>query len=245
MKRLKTTSALLATLLLTCLTTGSLRAQGRHELMIGTQVPIQLTVGYQYNASDRYAIRGQFGVLTPPYDKIILKSMEMFGFDKKLSTALDEAFRSGLVGTLAPQLRFGNHSIVLQGQYVHLNGSITLQRAAELYLERDLPDLSGIPFLPAAMPTLTTRSNLFMLGLGYGWRLSPPGSRVSLQLEAGFSKILGSASKFSSNIGILDNTALARGVYGQMENRLRDSYRQYGYVPSLGVYLVYSLDAAR
>lgn len=245
MKRLKTTFALLAVLLLNCLTTGSLRAQGRHELMIGTQVPIQLTFGYQYNASDRYAIRGQFGVLTPPYDKIILKSMQMFGFDKKLSTALDEAFRSGLVGTLAPQLRFGNHSVVLQGQFVSLNGSITLQRAGELYLDRDLPDLSGIPFLPAVMPTLTTRSNLFLLGLGYGWRLSPPDSRVSLQLEAGFSKILGSASKFSSNIGILDNTALARGVYGQMENRLRDSYRQYGYVPSLGVYLVYSLDEAR
>jgi hypothetical protein len=232
-------------LLLTCLATGSLRAQGRHELMIGTQVPIQFTAGYQYNISDRYAIRGQFGVLTPPYDKIILKSMEAFGFDKKLSLALDEAFRSGLVGTLAPQLRFGNHSVVLQGQYVSLNGSITLQRAAELYLNRDLPDLSGIPFLPAVMPTLTTRSSLFVLGLGYGWRLSPPGSRVSLQLEAGFSKILGSGSKFSSNIGILDNTALARGVYGQMENRLRDSYRQYGYVPSLGAYLVYSLDGAR
>jgi hypothetical protein len=243
MKRLKTTPVLLAAfLLLTGLTSMGLRAQGRHELMIGTQVPVQFTAGYQYNATDRFAIRGQFGVLTPPYDKIILKSMEMFGFDKKLSTALDEAFRSGLVGTLAPQLRFGNHSVVLQGQYVNLSGSITLQRAAELYLDRDLPDLSGIPFLPAVMPTLTTRSNLFMLGLGYGWRLSPPDSRVSLQLEAGFSKILASDSRFSSNLGILDNTALAQGVYGQMKNRLRDSYRQYGYIPSIGAYLVYAID---
>jgi hypothetical protein len=245
MKRLYTTPALLAVLLLACLTTGSLRAQGRHELMIGTQFPVQLTAGYQYNATDRFAIRGQFGVLTPPYDKVILKSMEAFGFDKKLSTALDEAFRTGLVGTLAPQLRFGNHSVVLQGQFVHLDGSINLQRAAQLYLERDLPNLSGIPFLPAIMPTLSTRSNLFMLGLGYGWRLSPPDSRVSLQLEAGFSKILGSDSKFSSNIGALDNTALAQGVYGQMENRLRDSYRQYGYLPSLSVYLVYSIDGGQ
>jgi hypothetical protein len=245
MKRLKTTPVLLAALLLACLTTVSLRAQGRHELMIGTQVPVQFTAGYQYNASDRFAIRGQFGVLTPPYDKIILKSMEAFGFEKKLSLALDEAFRSGLVGTLAPQLRFGNHSVVLQGQFINLSGSINLQRAAELYLDRDLPELSGIPFLPALMPTLTTRSNLFMLGLGYGWRFSPPDSRVSLQLEAGFSKILASGSKFSSNIAVLDNTALARGAYGQMQNRLRDSYRQYGYVPSLGVYLVYALDDGR
>jgi hypothetical protein len=245
MKRLKTTPALLAFLLFTCLVPAGLRAQGRHELMIGTQIPVQFTAGYQYNATDRFAIRGQFGVLTPPYDKIILKSMEAFGFDKKLSTALDEAFRSGLVGTLAPQLRFGNHSVVLQGQYASLSGSIGLQRAAELYLGRDLPDLSGIPLLPAVMPTLNTRSNLFMLGLGYGWRFSPPDSRVSLQLEAGFSKILGSNSTFSSNLRILDNTGLARGVYGQMENRLRDSYRQYGYVPSVGAYLVYSIDGGR
>jgi hypothetical protein len=144
-----TTSALLAALLLTCLTVGSLRAQGRHELMIGTQVPIQFTAGYQYNASDRFAIRGQFGLLTPPYNKVILRSMEAFGFDKKLSRAVDEAFRQGLVGTLAPQLRFGSHSVVLQGQYVSLNGSITLQRAAALYLDRELPDLSAFPSCPS------------------------------------------------------------------------------------------------
>jgi hypothetical protein len=245
MKHLKTTSALLAALLLTCLTVGSLRAQGRHELMIGTQVPIQFTAGYQYNASDRFAIRGQFGLLTPPYNKVILRSMEAFGFDKKLSRAVDEAFRQGLVGTLAPQLRFGSHSVVLQGQYVSLNGSITLQRAAALYLDRELPDLSGIPFLPVATPTLNTRSNLFLLGLGYGWRISPPDSRVSVQLEAGFSKILGSSNKFSSNIGVLDRTGLVQGVYGQMDNRLKDSYRDYGYVPSLSVYLVYALDGGR
>ena len=245
MKHLITTPALFAALLLTCLGFGSLRAQGRHELMIGTQVPVQFTAGYQYNAGDRFAIRGQFGLLTPPYNKVILRSMEAFGFDKKLSRAVDEAFRRGLVGTLAPQLRFGNHSVVLQGQYVSLNGSIALSRAAELYLDRDLPDLSAIPFLPVATPTLNTRSNLFVLGLGYGWRIAPPDSRVSLQLEAGFSKILASANRFSSNIGILDRTGLAQGVYGQMDNRLKDSYRKYGYVPSLGVYLVYALDGVR
>jgi|GEM_PF-2853107 len=245
MKQLTTAPALFAALLLTCLGFGNLRAQGRHELMIGTQVPVQLTLGYQYNAGDRFAIRGQFGVLTPPYDKVILKSMEAFGFDKRLSTAVDEAFRTGLVGTLAPQLRFGNHSVVLQGQYVTLNGSITLQRAAQLYLDRDLPDLSAIPFLPAVMPALNTRSNLFLLGLGYGWRIAPPDSRVSVQLEAGFSKIMASSNRFSSNIGILDRTDLVQGVYGQMDNRLKDSYRKYGYVPSLGVYLVYALDGLR
>ncbi len=246
MRQLKAFSGrLVLVVVLACLSLPRLQAQRRHELFLGTQFPVQLSAGYQYNASDYYSIRGQFGFLTPPYDKFIIKSMELFGFDKKLSKALDESFRSGIVGTLAPQLRIGNNFLMLQGQYVHLNGSITLQRAAELYLDRDLPDLGGIPFLPALMPELTTRSNLFMLGVGYGRRFPLSNAPVSIQIEAGFSKILGSVNNFSSNLGRIDDISLIQSYYSQMDDRLKKSYRQYGYVPSVSVYLVYHLGGAQ
>jgi len=236
---------LLAVLTLSGAARGQAQTQSRHDFFLGTQVPVQSGIGYGYNFTDHYALRGQFGFLTPPYDKIIIQSMEWFGFDQRLSKALDESFRLGTVLTLSPQYRFGNNFVMLQGQYAHLNGSITLQRAAELYLNVDLPDLSSIPFLPVLQPELTTRSNLFILGLNYGRRFPLPNTPLSLQLEAGFAKIMGSANRFSSSLGSLDNISLIQGYYQRMDDRLRDSYWKYGYIPSVSVYLVYHLNGAQ
>lgn len=222
-----------------------LQAQNTHNLFIGTQFPVQWTAGYEYNFDQNLSVRGQFGLLTPPYDKFIIRSMEAFGFNKKYSRALDESFESGIVGTLTPQFRFGNNYIMLQGQYASLRGSITLERALELYLDTQLPDLSGIPFLSALEPRLTTRSNLFITGIGYGRRFPIPDSRFSVHTEVTFSKIIGSSNQFRSNLGTLDNLSLVQNSYQRMDNQLKESYRRYGYVPSLGVYLVYHLDAER
>jgi hypothetical protein len=245
MQKVKFLKCLLVILALATCLLSPVWAQNRHNLLIGTQFPVQWTAGYEYNVNETYSLRGQFGLLTPPYDKFIIKSMEAFGFNRKYSRALDESFEMGIVATLVPQYRFGNNYIMVQGQYASLSGSITLQRAVELYLDTPLPDLSGIPFLPILAPRLTTRSNLFLAGLGYGRRFPIPDTRFSVHTEVAFSKIFGSGNQFQSNLGTLDNLSLVQNYYQQMNNRLKDSYRRYGYVPSLSVYLVYHLDGQR
>lgn len=226
---------------LTCL---PLLGQERiHEAMVGTQFPVQIGLGYQYHTGKHLSGRVQAGLLVPPYDRFIIYSMEAFGFDKKYSKALDEAFQLGWVASLNPQYHFGpsgNHYLRLQGQFARLKGSIRLDEAVELLLDNQIsiPDLSQ---LPIRIPDFSTRSNLFLLGVHYGHRFQLAHPRLTLQTEIGFNKIIGSRNEYTTNIKLLDNNSLVQVYYRNLDDRLRSYYLQYGYIPSISLYLIYRL----
>jgi hypothetical protein len=65
----------------------------KSSVFIGTQVPLQNTIGYGYQFSDRFSARAQVGILTKPYDGLIINSLEAFGLDKYLGKVIKKAFK--------------------------------------------------------------------------------------------------------------------------------------------------------
>jgi hypothetical protein len=66
----------------------------KSNLFIGTQVPLQFTLGYDYRFTNRFSSRIQAGLLTKPYEGLIVNSLEAFGMDKYLSRVIKKAFKS-------------------------------------------------------------------------------------------------------------------------------------------------------
>jgi hypothetical protein len=204
--------------------------------MIGTQFPLQYTIGFNYPISPKISARAQIGLLTKPYDRIVLKAMESFGLEKKLSRTIESSLQNGLMATLGANYHFGKNYVGLYGQYAHLKGETNLAEAASAYFGRDLSFLNpfGISLLE-----LSTSSNLYNIGLLYGRRFILPNPRFEILAEAGFGKILGSSNKFTSNQAFIERIPVVQQLYATMDRDFNSAYWKHGFLPSINIYLTY------
>lgn len=210
-----------------------------HSFYIGTQIPLQYTAGYAFRFSDRLSARAQAGILTKPYDRYILSSMEAFGLNEQLSRVIEKSFQGGTFLGLGANYHFGKNYTGLHGQYLHLrSGGVTPADALAIYFNQDFSS-----FDPRALPDFefSMQSNMFLLGalVGRQFQLSHPRWRVDG--EVSLAKIIGSNSTFASNRAAVDRTALAQSLYSVLDQQVGDAYRKHGWLPTVNVYLVYQL----
>lgn len=209
------------------------------NVFIGTQVPLQITAGYEYRFSNRLSARVQAGYINKPYSGYIVNAMEAFGMDKYLARVIKKAFKSGSVISVGPNYHFGKNYVGLYGQYIHLKGrGITPADAFSLYFKKDFTqfNVSGLPTFEFSM-----QSNILNAGALFGHMFQLRDPRFSINGEAGFSKIVASKNKFSTNRTLIDQTAFARNLYSEIDQEMRDAYWKYGFIPTINVYLIYHL----
>lgn len=209
------------------------------HVFIGTQVPLQFTVGYGYRFSKRLSAQAQAGIMTKPYSGFIVDAMKSFGMDEYLARVIKKAFKNGLVFGVGPNYHFGNNYIGVYGQYMHLQGGgITPADALSVYFKKDFTafDPTGLPAFEFSM-----QSNIANAGalFGHEFRLRNP--RVSINGEISLSKIVASKNSFSSNRSLIDQTSFAQNIYKEIDKQMRDAYWKYGFIPTLNLYLVYRL----
>jgi len=210
-----------------------------HSLFIGTQFPLQYTAGYNYRFSQPISARVQFGLLTKPYDRFILNSMEAFGLDKELSQVIEKSFRGGTFLGAGVNYHFGKSYAGLHGQYLHLrSGGVTPADALGIYFNRDFSDFDpqGLPDFEFSM-----QSNLFQLGALYGRQFQLPHPRWRIDAELSLAKVIASSSTFASNRSAVDRTGLAKSLYQTLNQEIGEAYRQHGWLPTFNLYLVYQL----
>lgn len=208
-------------------------------VFIGTQIPVQFTAGYSYRFSNRWSVQAQAGFITKPYSGFIADAMQAFGMDKYLARVIKKAFKSGAVAGIGPNYHFGKNYIGVYGQYMHLTGGgITPGDALSVYFKKDFTrfDVTGLPVFEFQM-----QSNLVTLGALFGRRFQLRNPRLSINGEVGFSKIVASENGFSSNRTLIDQTAPAQNLYKEINTEMRDAYWKYGFIPTVNLYLVYSL----
>lgn len=211
----------------------------RHQLFIGTQIPLQYSVGYAYQVSNALSVKAQAGIITKPYDNFIRGSMEAFGLDKNLGRVIRKSFRAGTVLGLGANYHFGKNYVGIHGQYVHLRaGGITPADALGIYFKKDF---SG--FDPTELPAFefNMQSNLYNVGALYGRQFVLPNPRFALNVEVSLAKVIASRNTFGSNRNFIDQTGIAKGLYRELDEELRDAYWKYGFLPTVNVYLVYKL----
>lgn len=181
----------------------------------------------------------QVGLLTKPYDGLIVNSLEAYGLDKYLGRVIKKAFRKGTILGVGGNYHFGNNYVGLQAQYIHLRGGgITPGDALSVYFKKDFSgfDLIGLPVFVFDM-----QSNIFNLGTLYGHQFNMRNPNLFINAEAGLSKIIASKNTFSSNRPLIDQTAYAKNLYMELDQEMKKAYWKYGYIPTISLYLVYKL----
>ena len=214
------------------------RAEGRHSLFMGTQVPLQYTAGYEYRFVDRFSANFQAGILTHPYDEAILGIVQLFGVDDSLRSIIDEAFDLGVIVEGGIKYDFTeNNYLGAFGRWVHLEGGGTAAELLGAYFKRDISPLRRSGY--RAPLELTLQSDLYLFGILYGRRIRFSNPRFELALEFGVSKSFASTSAFESNRPHLDATDAVRALYAGLSKDMKSAYREYVYVPTINFFLVW------
>jgi hypothetical protein len=206
------------------------------SVMIGTQIPLQYTLGFNYHFSPAISARAQLGILNKPYDKLVLSIMEQFGLEKPIGRLIEKSLNHGLMYTLGVNYHFGKNYVGLFGQHTQLKGKITIEEAASAYFERDLSFLNPFGF---SLLEVSARSNTTNIGVLYGRRFTFPDPRFEILAEAGIAKIISTTNYFSTSNRLLEQVPRVKEVYRNLSVDFKEAYRRYGYLPTINVYLNY------
>ena len=215
------------------------KAFSKSQVLVGTQIPLQFTAGYQYQVSVHFSARAQAGILTRPYQGLIVNSLEAFGLDKNLGRVIKKAFRTGTLLGIGTNYHFGKNYIGVAGKYIHLKGGgITPADALSVYFKQDFSgfDPTGLPAFEFNM-----QSDIFNIDALFGHEFQLQHPRLSINAEFSLSKIIASQNNFYSNRSLIDGTAFARNIYKQLDKEIQSAFWKYGVIPTISVYLVYHL----
>jgi hypothetical protein len=226
-------------LLLLTLTVLSVKAfaQMEHRFKIGTQIPFQYNIGYENRFTGRFSANLQAGILTKPYDQAIINIMSKLGVGDVYIRVLESAFKFGFVGDLSGRYHFGKNYTGIYGQFIRLSGQDTPSGLVESAFKVNLsnyPRKRNQP-IPAAGENLFIQSSLVQLGILYGRRFLFKDPQWEIHAEFSISKNISSQTKVTSETREVVN------LQTLINNELVSLYKDYAYIPSLNVYLVYKL----
>lgn len=207
----------------------------KHSVKIGTDIPLQYAIGYDYQISQRFSTGIKFGVLTTPYDEILLGLFELFGANENVIEVIKNGYEYGLILELGGNYHFGkNHLIGLSGQFIDLRSSQARAEAIETMLGIDFSDLPG-PIQDAAPDDIySVKSNLYQLVVRYGWTKQLKNPRFKIRPEVSLSINLSSYTQVQSDEYDISD------IQDDVNDFMKTFYHHYGYIPTFGVYFVYT-----
>lgn len=214
------------------------QAENKPSVQIGTQIPIQYTLGFQMPVRSIWSVRVQIGVLAAPYDRWFFRTMEWFGLKENDSRLIQESFETGLLGSLGANYHIRKYYVGLYGQYARLQGSTTAAKALP-YVDYDLSTLEPQWIALLDQLTIHSRSHLFNANLLIGRAFQLPNPKFALNTEIGLTKVLGTSNQFRTDNEVIEQTPIVQEWYRQLDDRFQKYYWKYGVFPSVNVYVTY------
>ena len=202
-------------------------------LKIGTQVPFQHSIIYDYGITPGFSINGGIGFITGPYTNVLFSGLENRGVIARNERAvLDRTFQLGVSYQLGANFHFDRNYIRAYGQLMTLNGDLSYSDLANLYLGTNIPDITRF------LNPIDVRSTVPMIGASYGRRF-PIGERSEIHLEGSIGKTLGHDTNYKTGTFLDGMNLINDVVYSGIDKDLDSYFTRYGWVPSLNVYYVY------
>lgn len=199
----------------------------QNEVMAGTYIPLYNSICYQQKVAKNFSLTGNIGLLTKPYDKLILDVLKAFDTDELLVNTIGEAFSYGL--NIQPSLKYH----VRKSYFAILYSYLVL--VANDNPSDILSDYYGIYLPNRRTVSMTLKSGLHNAGLCYGRKFKFQNPNLSLNLEFSVLKTFASSSKLKTET-MVDLMLLSNAV----DNELNSYYVKYGILPSINVFLVYT-----
>ncbi|MFN8206849.1 MAG: hypothetical protein U0T82_05495 [Bacteroidales bacterium] len=198
------------------------------SVQIGTQVPLFYSAGFELEAKNGLAFNFQSGILTKPYDAAILGTLKLFGTDEAIVNTIGEAFDYGFILQPSVKYHFKKWYTGLSYSYYSLVASDAPASLIENYYGITLP-------VTARNKELQLNSELQNAGILFGreFQFKNPGWQLSLELS--LAKTFWSRSRLSN-----DNGDLPR-LSAPIDEELNQYFIEYGYLPSINVFLVRKL----
>lgn len=196
------------------------------HLIVGTSLPVFYGIGVEGYFSPHIALRGEAGVLTTPYDVIILEVLKAFDTDELLLTTIGNAFSFGTNLQAVFNWHFRKNYIGATYSYLSLKAE---DRPADIF-----QNYFGISMPVRRQTSLILDCGLHNGGLLYGrkFQLKKPGFSVNLELS--IQKTFSSTSKLGGSSGN-EFTRLSNAI----DNELSQYFIGYGYIPGINIFLVY------
>jgi hypothetical protein len=201
------------------------------EISVGVHAPLYYTVGYEYNFNSKVSLNAQVGLLTKPFDEVIVKIIKTAGANKQAVNFVGDSYRIGWNFQPTLKFHFGKNYIAPYYSYLKLYADFD---PAEVIQNLYGYNISG--WLGSGGSDYAINSNLHNAGLLYGRRI-PFSPAFELRLEASFAKTLGSDSNLRNSNG---NNVPFFSDYANSE--LKEYYWKYGYLPSINLLFVYKIN---
>lgn len=195
------------------------------SIFIGTQVPLVYSAGFEMESGFGLAFNAQAGILTKPYDQAILEMLKKLGTDEALTNTIGHAFNYGFVLQPALKYHFKSWYTGIHYSYFSLVASDAPADLIQNYYGISIPILFR-------NNTFRLNSELMNAGalIGREFHLKNPIWQINLELSLG--KTFWSSSKLTSDSGELPRLSAA------VDEKLNEYYLDYGYLPSLNVFIV-------
>jgi len=199
-----------------------------NQVFLGVNIPTFYTIGYQHSLNRHFSLNGQVGLLTDPFDEILVNVFESFDADEVLLNTVGEAFSYGL--NFQPMLKWHIHKMYLGLTYSYLN-LVAKDRPSDV-----LENYYGIT-VPSRRSSseLTLISNLHNAGISFGRSFYFKDPSFSIVVELSVLKTFASSSKIKDKYGD-EFSSLSILV----DEELSQYYLDYGFVPNISIYLVYT-----
>jgi hypothetical protein len=212
----------------------------KSSLKVIAEFPLHFGIGYEGQVYKRFSAGGSVGVLTSPHSDLIITWLRFIGTEEELVLIIEDAFKLGVVGEVNVNFNIQRHYI---GTFFQAIGAKAGDASAELIADYFDVNLQDYPLKPggssAPERNLTCRTRLYQLGLLYGYRFPFKDNRFEIDVEAGLSLNVGSKSSVYS-----DNRDFSQ-LNERLNVELQGFYKDYAYIPSVGVMFVYRFARAR
>lgn len=206
----------------------------QHSIKIGTQFPIQYAIQYDYQFHPKWSANAQIGVLTKPYDDVILNVLGVLGVEQQIVNVLSSAFKFGVITQLGSNYHFGKNYVGALGSWIHLNAADTPVSAVEAAFNVSVAAYPTRPRQSNLNPvSLTLASDLYNVGILYGRRFTFANPKIELHTEFSFAKTIASSSYVESPQRALESLST------MVDAELKTTYLDYGFLPSINVFFVY------
>jgi hypothetical protein len=200
-----------------------------NRLFATFELPVQYSIGYNYQFSEKFSGNVQLGLLTEPNTSVILSTLEAFGTDESITLLIEDAFESGTVIELGANYHWSKSYGGLFFQRIIMSGDQTPIRQVELVTGRRI---NAFPRIGINTNTpeiyVLLESSISQMGVLYGRRFDLT-THSELCAEIAISAHISSTTSVESDVRNIDTLSQ------QIDEILTETYRNYAYIPSLTV----------
>ena len=205
-----------------------------HYFQVGTNFPLQHSFRYDFRPLNAVSIFVEPGVLTQPYDRVIMEILRATGTDESTVELVENAFEFGYLGKTGINFHTNKWYFGAFYHYLLLTGSETPANAIKAYYDVNVNPLLIGPDWTGLKDDVFVESQLHQVGLNAGRIFRFGEGPFYLRMDLSLSKNIGSKTEMYSNNNDYSEES------EEMDENMRETYKKYAYLPGVGLYLGYS-----